>query len=116
MQIIVTGGRTFQDWQKVWLCLDALHERRPVSKLIHGDARGVDNAAGAWARDRGISEIPIPALWSLHGRAAGPMRNQAMLDRYPAAVLVAFPGGRGTADMVRRAEQAGREVIRPMEA
>ncbi len=46
------------------------------------------------------------ALWERHGRAAGVIRNQAMLD-YGIDLVLAFPGGRGTADMVRRARSAG---------
>jgi hypothetical protein len=37
------------------------------------------------------------------GRAAGPRRNQRMLEDFRPDLVVAFPGGRGTAYMVRRA-------------
>jgi hypothetical protein len=39
------------------------------------------------------------------------MRNQQMLDEGRPTLVVAFPGGRGTADMMRRARVAGIEVI-----
>ena len=45
-------------------------------------------------------------------KSAGHIRNQVMLDKGKPDVVVAFPGGRGTADMVRRAEGAGIEVRR----
>ena len=45
------------------------------------------------------------------GHCGGPKRNQMMLDQKPDIVL-AFPGGRGTADMIARAEQAGVEVVK----
>jgi hypothetical protein len=54
--------------------------------------------------------VPIDvyvAQWKKHGRAAGPIRNQRMLDKGKPDLVVAFPGGRGTADMIRRAERAG---------
>jgi hypothetical protein len=54
--------------------------------------------------------VPIDvyvAQWKKHGRAAGPIRNQRMLDEGKPDLVVAFPGGRGTADMIRRAERAG---------
>jgi hypothetical protein len=50
------------------------------------------------------------ADWNTHGRAAGPIRNQRMLDEVKPELVVAFPGGRGTADMVRRAREAGVNV------
>jgi hypothetical protein len=39
------------------------------------------------------------------------MRNQAMLDYGKPDLVVAFPGGKGTADMVRRARVAGVKVL-----
>jgi hypothetical protein len=52
------------------------------------------------------------AEWKKYGPAAGPIRNQRMLDWGP-DLVVAFSGGKGTADMVRRARAAGVEVIEP---
>ena len=51
----------------------------------------------------------FPADWKVRGRAAGHIRNQQMLDEGRPHLVVAFPGGRGTADMVRRARAAGIE-------
>jgi hypothetical protein len=50
--------------------------------------------------------------WKTHGKAGGPIRNQMMLDDYKPQVVIAFPGGSGTADMVRRAHATqGIDVI-----
>ena len=53
----------------------------------------------------------MPADWEKWDTAAGPKRNQMMLDQKP-DIILAFPGGRGTADMIARAEQAGVEVVK----
>ncbi|MEM9912925.1 MAG: hypothetical protein AAF922_19365 [Pseudomonadota bacterium] len=45
------------------------------------------------------------------GRAAGPIRNKEMLDEGCPDLVVAFPGGRGTANMVKQAQAAGVEVL-----
>jgi hypothetical protein len=37
-----------------------------------------------------------------------------MIDGGKPDLVITFPGGRGTADMVRRAEKAGIEVTRPV--
>src|SRR5690606_30354012 len=58
------------------------------------------------ARELGWHVVAYPADWRRHGRAAGPIRNQEMADA-GADLCIAFPGGRGTADMVRRARAAG---------
>lgn len=52
----------------------------------------------------------IFADWKTHGRAAGPIRNQRMIDEWKPTLVIAFAGGRGTADMIRRAKAAGIEV------
>ena len=54
-----------------------------------------------------------PAQWDVYGRRAGPIRNQEMIDEGKPDGVVAFPGGKGTADMVRRAEAAGLKVWFP---
>jgi hypothetical protein len=57
-----------------------------------------------------VREAAFPADWKRHGKSAGPLRNQEMLDAAP-DLVIAFPGGRGTADMVRRAKSVNVKVI-----
>jgi UDP-N-acetylmuramoylalanine-D-glutamate ligase len=52
-----------------------------------------------------------PADWKLHGKSAGHIRNQQMLDESKPDIVIAFPGGRGTANMIKRAKKAGVEVF-----
>lgn len=52
-----------------------------------------------------------PPMQMLRGKAAGPIRNQHMIDTAKPDLVVSFPGGAGTADMVRRAKAAGVRVI-----
>lgn len=80
--------------------------------VIHGAARGADTEAAWLARGRGLAVEAFPADWRKHGRAAGPLRNQRMLDEGKPDLVIAFSGGKGTADMVRRAEAAGVKVVR----
>lgn len=75
--------------------------------VIHGAAGGADTMAGEWAREEGIQVVAVPANWKGEGKSAGPKRNQLMLDLLEPDIVVAFPGGTGTADMVRRAKEAG---------
>jgi hypothetical protein len=109
-RVLICGGRDYQDWG-VYDHLDRIHSARPFSSVITGGARGADLLAGYWAERRGIPSDIYPADWAGHGRAAGPIRNQKMLDEGKPDLVVAFPGGRGTADMVRRARKAGVAVI-----
>jgi hypothetical protein len=45
------------------------------------------------------------------GRSGGPKRNQQMLEEGKPDLVLAFPGGRGTADMVRRAPSGVPKVL-----
>jgi len=55
----------------------------------------------------------------MHSAGAGPIRNEQMAKFLPiiaesikaAPLVVSMPGGRGTADMVRRARKRGIQVI-----
>jgi hypothetical protein len=68
--------------------------------------------ADFWARSRGIRVERYYALWRTHGNAAGPIRNQKMLDNERPDIVIVFEGGRGTADMIRRAKTAGVPIRR----
>lgn len=84
-----------------------------ASDDVTGPYRGADYWAHQWALARGKPTIRVHAEWQAKGRAAGPIRNQLMLDEHTPDALVAFPGGRGTADMVRRATAAGLKMWFP---
>lgn len=107
MKVLVCGGRDYDDFEQVCRVLD----RIGVTFLIHGAARGADSLAHKWAKSRDIRGVACPANWERDGKRAGPIRNQRMLDMGP-ELVVAFPGGRGTEDMIARSERAGVTVIR----
>jgi len=109
VKVLVCGGRDYTAADVLFNALDALHAECAVSELVHGQARGADQLAYMWGASR-LGEHALrafPAEWGKFGRAAGPRRNQQMLDEGKPDRVVAFPGGRGTADMVRRAKRAG---------
>ena len=108
MRVLVCGGRDYLDRRRLYDALDGIG----ISFLISGGAAGADNLAADWAVYRRVPKKVFVAEWEVHGKAAGPIRNQRMLDEGRPDLVVAFPGGRGTADMVRRAQKAGIEVVR----
>jgi predicted Rossmann-fold nucleotide-binding protein len=111
MRVLVCGGRNYRNWSAVAESLQRIHATTPIDVLIHGCAKGADALAARWAYLVGVRERGFGADWETHGRAAGPIRNQAMLDEGKPDLVVAFPGGAGTADMVRRAAAAGITVM-----
>lgn len=114
IRILVCGGRDFADRDLVFRTLDALAHRTIIDAVIEGDARGADRIAGYWARKGRIKNLKFPILpaeWDAYGKSAGPIRNRRMLAEGRPDLVVAFPGGRGTADMVRAARAAGIDVL-----
>lgn len=114
--VLVCGGRDYRDTSKVRTILDGFaHDKGPII-LVQGGASGADELARQWARRQNESTlhwmINDPADFKSLGRKAGPIRNQRMLDEHQPDIVIAFPGGRGTDDMVRRAEKAGVPVER----
>lgn len=84
--------------------------------LIHGDCRGADRLA-AQAGKEILGEdrvLAFPAKWNEFGNAAGPIRNQQMLDEGNPDIIFAFHNklekSKGTKDMVFRANRAGVHV------
>jgi hypothetical protein len=105
---LICGGRDFADVCMFDSVLGTLMNNRGCpARVVHGAAKGADTMAGEFARRMSVEEIPVPADWKRHGKGAGPIRNQRMLDEYRPQLVIAFPGGRGTADMVLRARKAG---------
>jgi len=118
--VIAAGGGRDLAWphQRIAAELLARSSGRLVHLLLHGGARGADAAIGRAAQQLGWSALVMPAQWQLHGRAAGPIRNRELLQQAIAkavahtspgslasVLVVAFPGGPGTASLVREARR-----------
>lgn len=109
---IVCGGRLFDDELRVCNALDEIEQDLGVELIVyHGGATGADSAAGRWAKARGRELHVVRAKWAVFGRAAGRIRNEKMLKLAKPQLVVAFPGGVGTAHMEAIARAAGVEVI-----
>lgn len=112
---MVTGGRDlgmrdYRDRVRQHEALDRLHAEHGFTVVIEGGATGADDGARLFGRRIGIPVLTYPADWSL-GRKAGPQRNARMIAEGKPDLVVAFPGGRGTADCVRQARAAGVRVV-----
>lgn len=135
LRVLVCGSRDWDDEQMVHSILTGLYAEDEVGHMltemtkfvvIEGGAKGADAAAAHWARcspmhSHNESEdqpkflhLRFPADWKQYGRAAGPMRNQQMLDEGKPDIVLAFKNGfgksavpGGTEDMVHRAKKAG---------
>lgn len=114
MRVLVTGSRDWTDARAVASVLGALDTMGGPHVLIHGACRGLDLMAAQVARRLGWTVESHPADWATHGKAAGPLRNQEMVNT-GADICLAFPlpESRGTRDCMERARLAGIPVKVP---
>lgn len=113
IKIIVCGGRDWRDAGAVDRVLTVAHEKRNIAMIITGGAKGADGLAARWAHANAIPYLTAPANWQKYGDAAGPVRNEWMIDQVVDGVI-AFPGGRGTADLIARARRADVKIWQPL--
>lgn len=105
-RVLVCGSRSWTDHRAIGARLAKLADG---TRILHGGARGVDTLAGQFANALGFPVSVYFADWEMHGKAAGLIRNQKMLDEGRPCLVIAFWDGtsRGTKDMIARAEKAG---------
>lgn len=121
MRVLVCGGRDM-DRADAWNWLEQnakleiayalnIHSFK-IDTVIHGGARGADEGGADWGASEHARVVEFKANWKKHGKAAGPIRNRQMLDQGKPDIVIALPGGRGTANMISQAEALGVPVIR----
>lgn len=125
--VLVCGGRDFADEKWVHLELDVIHRGRKITRLVHGNAEGADKLAATWGFKNHVLVVSYPADWNnldmpgavlrrgpggnLYNAAAGPIRNREMLEAEKPDLVLAFPGGTGTKDMIEKANKRGFKVL-----
>lgn len=107
MRILVCGGRDYQDIPALHQVLDYYRAALPITVLGHGDARGADVRARAWARLRGIPHEDYPVDQRIDGPwpGAGMARNRRMFNTFKPDFVLGFPGGNGTMGMLNFARR-----------
>lgn len=108
--VLVCGGRNFDHWPLVYNTLNRALKKYPDMRVMAGGAKGADSIADNWTKLQQIEFLRVPAKWKGDYKAAGPIRNKKMLE-YKPDLVIAFPGGPGTAHMVKIAKEAGVKVI-----
>jgi len=105
-RILVTGGR---DYVNVTYAHGVLEQINAYYKegivIIQGGAKGADRIAKDWALKNGVPCITMDAAWDYYEKRAGSVRNKWMIDICAPDFVLAFPGGIGTANMIKEAER-----------
>jgi hypothetical protein len=104
MRVLVCGGRDFSDQGFLNSILDLYHAKLSFSFVIEGGARGADSLARTWSIKNKIAYKEFKADWEFFGRAAGSIRNRLMLEEGKPDFVIAFPGAKGTENMISQAK------------
>lgn len=113
MRVLVCGDRHWKNKELIRKVLLQLWQKdgRVDFFVIEGAAPGADTLAHQVREEEGWPGRRFPADWAGLGKAAGPIRNQKMLDIGDPHLVLAFHNNlkdsKGTADMLRRARRAG---------
>ena len=110
MKAVIAGGRNFEPEDKHAEWLITLLEELNIDTVLSGCATGADSFGEGIAYSMRLKVKEYPADWMKYGNKAGPIRNEQMAK--DAEVLILFPGGRGTADMERRAVAHGLAIYK----
>lgn len=113
MKVLICGDRNWADYDKVLDVMKGLGDKYEDLIIIEGGAKGADSLAKKAAIECDLEYKEFKANWKEYGRAAGPKRNQQMLEEKPDLVIAFHPNideSKGSKDMVRRATKAGIDV------
>lgn len=94
MKVVIAGSRVFEHTEAYYAReLETLVARfeecyGKITLVVSGRARGPDKLGEQWAIENGIGIAKFPAKWDLHGKAAGPIRNQEMGEFADGAIIM----------------------------
>jgi len=101
----IIGSRRFRDYELFCEICDPFKDQ--MSQIVSGGALGADTLASHYAKDNGIEFLVFPAQWRVYGKAAGPIRNQLIVDVADHMIAFLSPKSTGTADSISKAQLKG---------
>ncbi|WP_248796318.1 DUF2493 domain-containing protein [Pseudomonas sp. MWU13-2105] len=110
MRVLICAGRYYLDTAMCRKVLEAYHRYRAISVLIHGGNQFLGSEIEDWARENGAHLVRYPSNWQLFGKQAERRRNQFMLMDSDPELVIAFPGGSDTEELVAQAKAMNIEI------
>lgn len=113
MKIVVAGCRDYDNYKEAKEFIDACLvqlKKKNTPIFLSGGCKGADRLGERYAMENGFEIQYYPALWEKYGRAAGPIRNEQMAQACDLVICFWDGKSRGTASMIRLAEQYGKPV------
>lgn len=115
MWLSIVGSREFNDYVKFCKIMEFIKITylKNIVGIVSGGANGIDSMAEKWAKENSLQLKVFHADWKKYGKAAGPIRNQQIVDFMHRMVAIPKiePDGsysKGTANSIKLAEKAGK--------
>lgn len=110
MKVLISGSRTYKPVYARAVKRVIREIKEWNGSVIVGDCTGVDKLVRDECTKQGVPCEIFEALWDVHGRAAGPIRNQAMVNERPNVCITIhddYQNSLGTKDCGQKAFKAG---------
>jgi len=115
MKVIIAGSRTITDYITIRIAIqEALYDwgvgYEEVNEVISGNAFGVDKLGVEWAVKNNKKFRLFPALWDVHGKFAGYIRNVEMAEYADYLIAIWDGKSKGTQHMITIASKKGLKI------
>lgn len=110
-RVCVCGGRNYFNRKRMHEVLSYVLSHHPDFMIVSGGCTGADTLAVEWAKQNDVYYEIYNANWKKYGKAAGPIRNRQMAES-GIDVLLAFPGGKGTENMITECNDRKIKVVK----
>lgn len=103
---IIAGSRTITNYMVVCLAVarfQIIYPELTIVSVTSGGADGVDKLGERWAHENHCGLNQVKALWNLHGKKAGMIRNVEMAKLNEALVAIWDGKSTGTKHMIETA-------------
>ena len=109
MKLIITGSRTFTDYQ--CLCQVLAPERHRITQVLTGGERGAELLGYRWAWKHAVKHQRFRADWERFGKVAGVRRNHQLAQAGDVLVVFGHPTSPGTAHLIQCMRALGKPVV-----
>ena len=111
MKLAVVGSRTFNDYDLLKSKLDAIHQRKPITLIVSGGAKGTDSLSEKWAKENNVETLIFIPDWEKYGKKAGFLRNEDIIKNADAVVACWDGVSKGTLSSINLAKKQGKSCL-----
>jgi len=110
MRVIIAGSRSFKDWERLKKEVDLFIKNMSDVEIVSGGARGTDSYGEYYAASNDLRLHKFLPDWGNFGKRAGLVRNRLMAQFADACICFWDGKSRGTANMIKEANENNLEL------